>query len=245
MDAKIAAMIAALKEAMLSPEPLPLYRIGKGPGLFSSRGGSSGEAAEEAVQLGLLEVVRQESRGKQEQSWVRITPRGVEFVYEHESPRQVLEELRDLLKTHTSGVPRWAEEIRAGLQALINRYHDLLDRQQTFLTHLRHRVDAALERLEKSEPLKPLDTWQLDALAYLDRRSTVTGPAPCPLRELFQALRERHPHLELSAFHAGLSELQERESLRLIPLTGSLSDLPEPEFALLEGTEVYHAVQRP
>lgn len=244
MDAKRAALIAALKEALNSSEPLPLYRVGKGSGLFTSRTGLSGEAASEALRMGLLEVVRQESRGKLEQAWVRITPRGVEFVYEHESPRAVLEELRDLLRTHASGLPRWAEELRANLQGLINRYHDLLERQQTYFTHLRHRVEAALERLESTEAPNQLGAWQLDALAYLDRRRTAAGPSPCPLAELFHALREQHPQLQIPEFHAGLSELQEREAIHLIPFAGELGELTDPEFALLEGKEIYSAVKR-
>lgn len=244
MGAKTAILITALKEAMASLEPMPLFRVGKGPGLFASRTGLAAEAAEEALRQGLLEVARQEVRGKAEQTWVRITPRGVEFVYEHESPREVLEELRTLLQTQTAGVPRWAEEIRAGLQGLINRYHDLLDRHQTFLTHLRRRVESALDRLHQAEEQGVLGTWQLDALAYLDRRRAAAGPVPCPLAELFHALRQRHPDLALPAFHAGLTDLQEREAIRLIPLNGQPSALQEPEYALLEGSEVYYAVQR-
>lgn len=244
MDAKTTALVTALKEAMTRPEEQPLYKAGKSPGLFPARTGPSGEAATQALQDGLLEVTRTESKGKTATEWVRITPRGVQFVYQHESPRAVLEELVQLLRTSPDGVPRWAEELRAQLQGLINRYHDVLDRQQQLLTHLRQRAEEALRRLEAPSGGPLLGPWQLDALAYLDRRKAAAGAAECLLPELFSALRSQHASLDLSGFHTGLAELRDRGAIVLLPFDGHLSDLKEPEFALLEGAAVFYGVRR-
>src|SRR5437868_2041740 len=88
-------LIEALKQALAEPAEQRLYRSGKLPGLFPSRSGASAEAASRALQEGLLEVARTEYKGKTIIEWVRITPRGVDFVHDHESPVRVLEELRD------------------------------------------------------------------------------------------------------------------------------------------------------
>jgi hypothetical protein len=245
MDAKTTALVAALKEAMSRPEEQPLCKAGKLPGLFASRTGDPGEAASQAVKDGLLEVVRTETKGKTTTEWVRITPRGVQFVYQHESPRAVLEELVQLLRVNPDGVPRWAEELRAQLQGLINRYHDVLDRQQALLNHLRQRAEEALRKLEAPPSGEStLGAWQLDALAYLDRRRAAAGAAECLLPELFNALRGQHDALDLASFHAGLAELRERGAIELLPFEGHLSDLAEPEFALLEGAAVFYGVRR-
>src|SRR5438309_354876 len=75
-----------------------LFRSGKLPGLFPGRGGPSAEAATRALHEGLLEVVRTEAKGKTSTEWVRLTPRGVDFLHDHESPARVLEELRQVLQ---------------------------------------------------------------------------------------------------------------------------------------------------
>jgi len=244
MDARTAALVAALKEAMTRPEEQPLVKVGKLPGLFASRSGAVGEAAHQALRDGLLEVVRTETKGKATTEWVRITPRGVQFVYQHESPRAVLEELLHLLRHDSQAAPHWAQELRAQLQGLINRYNDLLDRQLAVLAHLQHRVEEALRRIEAPASEPPMGPWQLDALAYLDQRKAAGGTSPCQLPELFNALRTRHSTLDLAAFHSGLAELRERGALVLLPFEGHLSDLAEPEFALLEGPAVYYGVER-
>src|SRR5262245_64832138 len=91
------ALIEALRQALAAPGELRLYRAGKLPGLFAGRGGAAGEAAARAVRDGLLEVVRTEVKGKTAIDWVRVTPRGVDYLHEHESPVEVLRELRGLL----------------------------------------------------------------------------------------------------------------------------------------------------
>ncbi len=87
-------LLDALKRALVEPGEHRLHKSGKLDGLFPSRTGSSAEAADRALREGLLEVVRTEVRGKSAFEWVRLAPRGVDFLHEHESPVRALRELR-------------------------------------------------------------------------------------------------------------------------------------------------------
>src|SRR5262245_384539 len=88
------ALVDALKLALTGPPEQRLYRSGKLDGLFPGRAGTNAEAAALALRDGLLEVVRTETRGKSSFDWVRLTPRGVEFLHERESPVAALHDLR-------------------------------------------------------------------------------------------------------------------------------------------------------
>src|SRR5260221_53743 len=90
----------------------------------------------------------------------------------------------------------------------------------------------------------PLEPWQLDVLDYLDRRRVAARPGDCLLPELFQAMREQHADLTMSAFHEGLGRLRDRGAIVLVPFDGHLSELSEPEYALLEGAAVFYGVKR-
>jgi hypothetical protein len=246
MDTVTAILVQALKDALGRAEEQPLYKSGKQPGLFAARTGPAGEAAQAALRDGLLEPVRGEARGKAETEFVRLTPRGVQFVYQHESPKAVLEELVAALRPNRDGVPRWLEEMRAQLQGLTNRWVELLERQQRYLDQLARRAEEALRRLNgpAAGSAAPVEPWQLDALDYLDRRKVLPVPADCPLAELFNALRGTHPGLALAAFHEGLVRLRDRGAVALLPFAGPLAALAEPEYALLEGAAVFYAVTR-
>lgn len=242
MSAPLDTLVYALKSALGNVEPLPLYRGAKQEGLFASRTGPAGEAAQQALRDGLLEIVRKEARGKSEVEWVRITPLGVQFVQQHESPRAALEELVPLLRANQQGLPRWVEEFRAQLHALTNRFTESWQRQERQLEQLLQRAEAALERLRAGGPQAPLDAWQLAVLEYLRRRRE-SAATPCPIVELFNAARGHHPDLTLGVLHEGLAQMRDRGAVDLVPFGGHLSDLPEPEYALLEGPAVYSAVR--
>ena len=244
MDKIADLLIQALKEAMSRQDEVPLYKIGKQPGLFPARAGEAGEAAQMALRDGLLETVRSEIRGKSETDWVRITPRGVQYVYQHESPKAVLEEVVNLLRPNREGVPRWTEEVRAQILASTNRFAELIERQGRYLDQLAQRAEEALRRLTAGAAGSPLAPWQLDALDYLDRRKVAAKPGDCLLPEIFHALRGQHPELTMSAFHEGLSQLRDRGAIVLLPYSGHLSELNEPEYALLEGAAVFYGLKR-
>ena len=125
----------ALKRALDDPAAeRRLYKSGKLDGLFAGRGGAGGQAAARALAEGLLEPVRTETRGKALIEWVRLTPRGVDFLHEHESPVHALHELRSALRTNRSAIPVWLEDLRGSLGVLAER----LDSNRNALYKLLH-----------------------------------------------------------------------------------------------------------
>ncbi len=238
------SLVDALRLALAEPQEQRLFRSGKLAGLFPSRAGANGTAATQAIQSGLLEVVRTETRGKIPVEWVRLTPRGVEYLHEHDSPTKALQELRQLLQAAQDGLPGWLAGMQQELQKLSASLTENAERWSSRLEALSVRVEEALRRAEAGvtqapSGVTPVVPWALDALSYLDRRRHGGQPGECPLSELFAAVRERHPELSIQDFHDGMRRLHDRRALQLWPFTGPAAELPEPEFALMDGSTVF------
>jgi hypothetical protein len=243
-----AALVAALRAALASPSEQRLFRSGKLDGLFSARTGPAGDAAVQAMRQGLLEVSRTEVKGKVVIEWVRLTPKGLEFLYQYDSPRSVLSELHELLRGARAGVPIWMDEVLAELQTIATRCSEEMQGYLQRLDALTQRVEEAIRRAEAGGPALPhpiqqIVPWGLDALEHLDHRKA-EGADDCTLPELFETLREKHPTLSITDFHDGLRRLADNRALRLVPFGKSASKLPQPEYALLDGSRVlYHVVR--
>jgi hypothetical protein len=245
------SLVEALRQALAAPGEQRLYKSGKLNGLFPSRSGIHGTAAAEALRDGLLEIVRTETKGKTVIDWVRLTPRGVEFLHDRESPLVALQELRSTLQLNQQAVPAWLTEMRGALQAMDERLAADARKWLERLDALTRRVEETLRRLEQSAPLLPPEIaeshpWAIDALNYLDRRRLAAGngdASPCSLPELFAALVRQHPDLSVRVYHEGLRRLHERRLIQLQP-AASLTNLPQPEYALLEGASVFYHVAR-
>jgi hypothetical protein len=242
-------LVEALKQALAAPGEQRLFRSGKLPGLFASRAGVNAEAAGRALRDGLLEVLRTEAKGKTVTEWVRLTPKGVDFLHSHESPVRALEELYGVLKTTQDNIPVWMADLRRRLQELGTQLTEEVLNWTHRLEALSRRVEEALRRKEAAGPTLPdgvaqSTPWGLDALTYLDRRRGAGDVTPCPLPELFAALKEQHADLNLKDFHDGLRRLHDRAALRLLPFTGPENELNEPEYALLAGATTYYHVTR-
>ena len=242
-------LIEALKQALEGPGEQRLYRSGKLPGLFTGRSGTNGEAAAQALRDGLLEVIRTEARGKTAIEWVRPTPRGVTFLHDRESPVRVLQELVRVLRTNQAGIPGWLAEIQRQLDALGERLVEETRRWTGRLEALAGRVEEALRRVNAAGPqlsdgMAANVPWGLDALTYLFRRQAGGAAADCSLPELFMAVSEQHPALAVKEFHDGLRRLHDRGALRLVAFERPAGELPEPEFALVDGASVYYYVSR-
>jgi hypothetical protein len=233
---------AALKQALDDPATeRRLYKSGKLDGLFPGRGGAGGEAAARALAEGLLEPIRTETKGKTAIEWVRLTPRGVEYLGECESPARALHGLRDALRANQQAVPIWLADMRATLRALDERLATDAQKWQQRLDSLARRVEETLRRLDGAAPPPEVARsypWAADALKYLDRRRDGGVNGHCPLPELFGALARQHEGLSVGTFHEGLRRLRERRALRLLPANGA--ELTQPEFALLDGGAVFY-----
>lgn len=247
-DKTTETLIAALRQVLAETGEQRLYRSGKVAGLFAGRTGPPADAATRALEEGFLEVIRTETKGKATTDWVRITPRGVEFLAEHESPVRVLEELRDVLKLTREGVPLWVTEMQQELRNISSRLTENVQKLNERLETLNQRVEEALRRADLSRLQAPDGTplvpWANETLAYLERRRDGGAPDNCPLPELFAALHQQHPNLSIPAFLDGLRRLHDRRVVNLLPFTGLPSDLPEPEYALLDAAAVLYYVSR-
>lgn len=242
-------LVEALKLALAEPAEQRLYRSGKLLGLFASRAGQNLEAATHALSAGLLEVVRTETKGKTTIEWVRLTPRGVVFLHENDSPVRVLEELRDVLRLTREGMPVWVAELQQQLRDVGMRLAEQVARLNQRLDALSQRVEEALRRadvgrLHSGNGTDAAVPWATDALVYLDKRRESGKTGHCPLPELFAALRPQFADLSIPDFLIGLRCLNDRRAVQLLPFTGPPSALPEPEYALLEGPEVLFYVTR-
>ncbi|MFN4261404.1 MAG: hypothetical protein ACK4RK_19130 [Gemmataceae bacterium] len=249
MDKLTELLLTALKQAIAEPGEQRLFKSGKLTGLFASKAGTAGEAATQALQQGLLEVSRTETKGKTSIEWVKVTPKGIQFVHEHDSPLRVLEELRTILRLTQDGLPAWLEQMRQQLDTLGNQLTEEVQRLARRLDVLSERVEASLRRAEAARPvlsngLAGAVPWGLDALTYLDQRQTSGAPEPCPLPELFAALRSTYAELSLPDFHDGLRRLRDGGALRLLPVADLDTPLPEPEYALLLGGEMLYFASR-
>lgn len=249
LDKATEALIEALKIAVADPGEHRLYKSGKLDGLFANRTGANAEAAGRAVREGLLEMVRTESKGKTTVEWVRLAPRGADFLHEQESPIQALKDLQAILQTTAAGVPLWLTEMRQDMQNLGSKLAEQAERWTQRLQALSERVEEALRRVEAGGPALPEEAtadapWAKDALAYLDRRQTSGASEACPMPELFDVIRRQHSDLSLSAFHDRLRRLRDRQAVRLLPFTGPPGEMPEPEYALVDGATLLYFVAR-
>lgn len=241
------ALITALRAALSNPNEHRLFRSGRLDGLFSMRAGPIGDAASLALRAGYLERVRTEEKGKLITEWVRITPAGVEFLYEHDSPRAVLGELKDLLSTARSGVPAWMDGVLGQLEGIAQKFATELTRYLNKLDALSQRVEEAIRRVDATglvmpDPLDSIVPWAMHALRYLDHRRDSGNLEPCPMPELYRAIEPKQPKLLLSQFHEGLQRLAQHRAIKLIAATSL--QLPQPEYALLDGSRVLYHVSR-
>jgi hypothetical protein len=238
-------LLDALKAALAVPGEHRLFRAGKLPGLFPARTGQASEAALHAIQEGLLETVRTETKGKLVTEWVRATPQAVGFVHEHDSPRSILRELKDVLNATREGVPAFMAEAKAELAALSANFEVRASAMLARLDDLAKRCESALRRAETTgsaiaEPVARVVPWAVDALEYLDKRSVSGGTGDCPLPELFQAVCGRFPDLTLPAFHDGVKRLHDVRAVRLLPT----DEIAEPEYAVVVEGKLMYAVGR-
>lgn len=238
-------LLDGLKAAIATPGEHRLFRFGRLAGLFPSRAGLSAEAAGLALRLGLIESTRSEIRGKLVVEWVQATTRAVGYVHEHDSPKSVLRELKVVLQATRDGVPVWMKEAKAEIADISYRFDRRANALLKRLDEVAERIDSVLRRAEAkapsvAEPVGRMIPWAVDALEYLDHRAEGGATGPCPLPELFHAIRLKQPDLPLPAFHDGVRRLHDLRAIRLAE-----SDMmAEPEHAVLaDGKLMYAAIR--
>lgn len=248
-DKTTESLLEALRQALAESCEQPITRAGNRPGLFAGKTGAHAEAAARAKREGFLEVVRTETKGKAVIEWARITPAGVIFLHDHESPLRTLNDLQELLQTNQQGLPVWLAEMQYALQQLSARLSQDAERWTQQLEALSQRVSEAILREGTAGPsltngMTTVVPLAADALAYLDRRQGGTKASPCPLPEMFAALKQLHKDLSLANFHSGLRRLQDGRVVRLLPWTEGSTQMTQPEYALLDGGALLYFVAR-
>jgi hypothetical protein len=238
-------LLDALKQAIAAPGEHRLFRFGRLAGLFPSRAGLSADAAGLALRGGLLETIRTETRGKLVVEWVQATARAVAYLHEHDSPKSVLRELKDVLQAARDGVPQWMKDARAELADLSYRFDARAAAVLKRLDEVAERVEAALRRAELkapalAEPVSRLVPWAAAALEYLDQRASGGNRAECPLPELFHTVRSHFPDLGIPAFQDGIKRLHDVRAIRLIPCHA----MAEPEYAVVADGQLMYAAGR-
>jgi DNA-binding PadR family transcriptional regulator len=241
-------LLAALKRGLTEPGEHRLFAAGKVPGLFPSKSGVSGQLAAWAMQNGWIETVRTESRGRTIIEWVRVTPRGVAYIAEHDSPQALLRELRELLGFSQRGLPAWLACTSAELRRLEESLTRSTNARLARIDALLERVEETLRRIELrspgiSEAMNSLIPWADAALTYLDQRRQTRGASPCPLPELFEALRQTVPELTLRDFHDGLRRMGDLRIIQLHPPESAASP-SDPEFTLIIDAALFTSVSR-
>src|SRR5262245_19779506 len=111
MDKVTELLIDALRQGAEGGEQR-LYRAGKLPGLFSGRNSLNAELAAQATHDGYIELVRTETKGKATVEWVKVTPKGIAFLLEQESPVKPMEELKAALDLNVAGLPQWLAQVK-------------------------------------------------------------------------------------------------------------------------------------
>jgi hypothetical protein len=156
--------------------------------------------------------------------------------------------MQELLQTSRSGVPGWMDPIIAQLEKIAKHFAEEMTRYLQKLDALSQRVEEAIRRVDVSgtimpDPLTSIVPWAMDALRYLDHRKEVSTNELCPFPELFQAVKTKNPNLLLGQFHDGIRRLADHRAFYLIPAE-SMNQLPQPEYAMLDGTNIWYYVRR-
>lgn len=229
-------ILDALSRAAADPAGLPLFAGKAAPGLFAATTPSR-LAAMYCKEENYLRVLRAEQRGKTAVELCTITERGLAFLLNQLSPRQVLENL-----------VRALDERQAQSAALVAA----AQQTQASLAALRATVEQVLHALAEAPPpngrtphangtgARP--AWQADVLTFLHQWQAQHPMADCALPEVCCQARQSAPRLSIGEFHDGLRELHERALIYLHPWTGPLFDIPQPALALMAGHELAYYV---
>ena len=96
-------IVDALTRAAADPGGSPLYGTKADPGLFPPTAAAK-PAAQKCLDDGLIRVVRTEAKGKQARELCAATEKGLKFLLEQVSPKQVLEDFVRVLETREAQV---------------------------------------------------------------------------------------------------------------------------------------------
>ncbi len=243
-------LLDALSRAAACPEGCALLTTKAEPGLFPATAGAK-PAVKKALDDGLLTVLRRVPQGKSTVEYCTASPKGLAYLMEQASPKQVLEDFVRVLEERRGEVQtllKTADRMAASLVGMTERIQSVLP--QVVMSRQPVLVEAPAWEREGSVALMP-PAWDAGELAerlvtrLADWASRGGVTRDCPLPELFRSLSTLDPAPSIGLFHDALRQLHDERRIYLHPYTGPLYTLPEPAFALMIGHEVsYYANAR-
>jgi hypothetical protein len=234
-DKSIQLVLDALAKAAADPGGVPLYGNRKSPGLFANSA-SVRLIAERAKTDGYLRVVRAETKGKNVLELCSLTEKGLAFLLQQASPRQVLEELVQTLQSRKTQVDELITTAR--------KWHANLESLAAFVETLVPQIVQHGNRNGSCNgtAVKTSETLPGEIVTILKSWQDSGNSGDCSLPDLFRLAKTARTDLTVGSFHDALRQLQESRRIYLHPWTGPLYEMPEPHYALLAGHEVgYYA----
>jgi hypothetical protein len=229
-------ILEGLSKAVADPLGAILHGAKGSSGLFPNKAAGK-QAANHCKEEGFLRILRTETKGKTVHELCALTEKGWAYLLSQVSPRQILEQLAQVLAERQSQIGQLVETARSS-QATFEAMKSSIEK---VLAQLGKHGESTGEAVFSNGS----DSWKITLLSYLVQWQTAHPTEDCPLPDLFQQVRKASLHLTIGQFHDGLRQLYEREQIYLHPWTGPLYDLPEPPFALLVGHEIaYYASLR-
>jgi hypothetical protein len=241
-DKSTQLVLEALSRAVADPAGLPLYAGKSSPGLFAPTAPAR-LAAQRCKDDGYLRVLHSESRGKVVHEICSITEKGLAYLLDQASPKQVLEDLVravEARRTQVSELVSSARQSQASLELLKAIVEKVLTQFQSPGAH-----SSGLNGDTRPPERNGSETWTSALLSQLAQWHASGASGDCPLPEVYRRVQRLAQSLTVGQFHDGLRQLHQHEQIYLHPWTGPLHELPEPLYALLIGHEIaYYASLR-
>src|SRR5438132_7044862 len=177
-DKSTQLILDALSRAVAEPGGVPLHGNKKAPGLFATTA-TAKHLALRCKEEGLLRVLHAENGSKTTHELCTLTEKGLTYLLNEVSPKQVLEDLVRALEARHAHVGelvaaarRWQEGLDA-LQATVQRVLDQLQKPGKL-------VAGAAPSANGSE------RWLAAVMAYLAEWQRADKTSDCPLPDLYR-----------------------------------------------------------
>ncbi len=262
-------VLQALRQALITPQGMPLHAARQQPGLFPNQAAAK-KAAQWCLEFGLIAPVDEaaEQVKPAPSTLCGITPRGMAYLLRETSPRQVVEHLLRALEQRGGQLSQLIESVQEcrtsldGLRGVIQQLQRQLPSQIPTQppapsagidgSHGGEASAWSSPRISASAwgsyPIELAEATQVAVVAepllqHLEEWQKQHPHADCPLPTLYQHLQQSMPFLTIGLFHDQLRQLQQQGAVQLHPWTGPLTELPEPALAMMAGHAVVFYVR--
>lgn len=232
--------IAALLPALSDPAPRVLFGTAALRGFFKGQTVAVKAAAEFCLREQWLEETGEKAgSGAKAKSLYRLTPRGIEALLRFSPPLLALHSVQDTLREQSQLIQHLQEVLQhLTSPARQQRLEQLLQAATAKLSPPDLSPLWAAGGKPSSVPMRADDAWR-EKLIHLAKQAGSAQPAS--LRDLFRALRQFYPDLDLGRFHEGIRALRDAGRLRLVPYTRAYAEIAgHREAMFLDGEVMYY-----